>query len=274
MLRRPLVAAGLTSLFVGLLVVLAPSAYADHCGQTPGVIEVGCHGGDDNGGGGGGGGGDDPCDYSWADPQPPPGTDGHTSGVGGAWYWQSCLLVSGPDWAMGSMRLVWLNDPPSPATIAWSILAAIDIKRPAIGIVPDPTAGNKGLVGLPVWLWTVNAMPYFGTRTDSDSARGLSITLTVRSTKIVWEMGDGNTVTCTSAGIRYEDHYGKSTPDGWCGHRYAKSSRNQPGGRYEITATTHWQATWNASNGESGVINRQLSSTTSVQIDELQVVIG
>jgi hypothetical protein len=264
MLKRPFVAIGLASLLGGALVVLAPSAYADHCGETPGVIEVGCHG---PGTGTGSEEINDPCDYAWVDEQPPPGTDGHTAGVGGRWYWQTC-----PGRAYG--RLAWVPDRPSAQTRAWNVLARIRIAKPSIRIVPDPAADSNGLVGLPVWLWVPNEMPYFGTRTDTDSGGGITVTLTVKSQKIVWNMGDGTEFACDTAGLPYEDRYGITTPDGWCGHRYKKSSKDQPGGRYTITATTFWHATWSASSGERGVIDQQMTSTTSVRIEELQVVIG
>jgi hypothetical protein len=72
-------------------------------------------------------------------------------------------------------------------------------------------------------------------------------------------------------GTPYEPSYeGRQSPD--CGHSYTTSSRNQPGGRYTITATTTWQVTWTA-GASRGVFLVTRASQATPKIDELQVVV-
>ena len=53
----------------------------------------------------------------------------------------------------------------------------------------------------------------------------------------------------------------------------ATGSRAAPaGGRYTVTATTTWQITWSGGGGNTGSQTIDLSSTATVDIDELQVI--
>ena len=85
-------------------------------------------------------------------------------------------------------------------------------------------------------------------------------------------MGDGHSVTCTRPGTPYHESLGnRRSPD--CGHVYTQPSLTEPGGTYRVTATTTWQVVW-AGGGDSGVITLTRSSTTTVEIRELQVLIS
>ncbi|MEV8037855.1 hypothetical protein [Streptomyces sp. NPDC086182] len=85
-------------------------------------------------------------------------------------------------------------------------------------------------------------------------------------------MGDGTTVTCTTAGTPYKTEFGKKdSPD--CGARYSEPSTSRPGGSYHVTATSTWQVTWQVNGGgENGQIPLTRSNAVDVQIAEVQVL--
>jgi len=64
-----------------------------------------------------------------------------------------------------------------------------------------------------------------------------AVTATGKVTQVVWSMGDGGTVACTSTGTTYAGSFGvSSSPD--CGYRYTKQ------GTYMVTATSYWTHSW------------------------------
>ncbi|MFF2374771.1 ATP-binding protein [Streptomyces xiamenensis] len=156
---------------------------------------------------------------------------------------------------------------PSAAAVAQQALSRMRLDGASIGSAPH--AGSEGLVGMPVWLWTEQTPNTWGPISTTASAGGLSVTATASVKHITWAMGDGNSVTCTEPGTPYEQSYGKrESPD--CGHTYSAV----PGaGSYTITATSTWEITWAATNGESGTLPAETRvAETAIRIGELQVV--
>jgi hypothetical protein len=82
-------------------------------------------------------------------------------------------------------------------------------------------------------------------------------------------MGDGHSVTCHNPGTSFGG-LGIASPT--CGYRYLAPSRSEPGGVYTVTATTHWLVTWTANTGDGGTLTTDVPSTTTITIDELEVV--
>ncbi|MBT8226209.1 MAG: ATP/GTP-binding protein [Dactylosporangium sp.] len=196
----------------------------------------------------------------------------------GAYYVQTCPFGEG-----SSVRMIWLATPPanlgpSPAALARRALARIRLEGARIGIAPDPN--GAGLIGLPVWLWTAVTANTWGPTTASASDGGLTVTITGRATQIVWNMGDGSSVTCANPGTPYQASYGAARSPN-CGYPaagdngpgYHLPSRTQPDGRYHITATTSWRVEW-VGGGQHGVINTTRTSQTAIRIDELQVAVS
>jgi hypothetical protein len=63
----------------------------------------------------------------------------------------------------------------------------------------------------------------------------------------------------------------EDSPD--CGHRYAASSKNQPRGRYTVTATSYWDVHW-AGGGAQGDFNAMhFQRSVQVPIGELRPVL-
>ncbi len=151
-------------------------------------------------------------------------------------------------------------------------VAQLVLTGPEVGIAPDP--GGTGLVGLPVWMWTrVNARTWSPPPVRL-SALGSTVVVEARVDRIVWDMGNGDVVVCDRGpGTPYQDHHGAArSPD--CGYDgYARPSHTQPGGVYEVTATTHWLVRWRfEGTGVTGTESVPRQSSVQLHINELQVV--
>lgn len=256
--------------------------------EKPGTPpDSGKDGGGGNGGGGGGGGGgsggggsdDDSrwtCTYTLA-VQPPPGSEDWegASRDDGAFYLVDCL-----DRETGTrqIRRVFLAEPPTgngpppvnPAVLAQRAVDKMLLRGPQIGITPKP--GGKGVTGMPVYMWTETGPETYGPNTASAAAGGISVTATAKVSKIVWSMGDGKTVTCTTAGTPYKAEYGKKpSPD--CGHRYDKPSSTTGSGTYKVTATSTWSIDWQVTGGaQAGQLTEVRTSSVDINVAEVQVL--
>lgn len=210
------------------------------------------------------------CTYEPMNPQPPADSffwGEHDPSEGGAIYMSTCAeLVSyvyfGPEGPPGGAVAV------DPAVLAQEALDKMLLRPPEIGITPKP--GGMGLVGMPVYLWTERAPETYGPNVASASAGGITVTATAKVAKIVWQMGDGKTVTCTTPGTPYKAAYGtKPSPD--CGHRYAKPSV-AGAGTYHVVATSTWTIDWQATTGQSGQMTQTRQSSVDIRVGELQAV--
>jgi hypothetical protein len=215
----------------------------------------------------------DSCYYQRAHPQPPPG-DPVWGGryPDGAVYLSTCLGNGGTGGGF-----VWRADLPpgfggksaSPAQLANEAVQRMRLRGPDIGIVPEP--GKTGLVGLPVWMWTKVSPQTWGPNTATAAVPGVSVSATANAREITWHMGDGHNVVCDSPGTPYEDTFGAdSSPT--CGHTYTRTSAQEPGEAYTVTATTTWQVVW-AGAGQRGELQVDRSSTVRLRIGELQVLV-
>lgn len=248
------------------------------------TLELYCPGG--SGGGGGGGGGTSKCFYlgseipcadergvfyapygCWLNMSPVPTTDPLATPLyaahGGSGVVHLCYVGFG-----GSPLYVWLadaNPPPNPAVLAARAVTQMHLRAPAIGIVPESQPGRIGVVGLPVWMWAADPGPSVtGPITRSVSERGYTVTATGRLDRFEWKMGDGEVVTCRTAGTPYHDSFGLATsPD--CGYRYTKQ------GQYVVEVTAYWRVAWSGI-GQTGRMDFEFGRTAPLTIGEVQVI--
>jgi hypothetical protein len=215
------------------------------------------------------------CYISPLDPQPPagdPAWQGHKPGDGVVY---DCYQPQ-TDLLMG----IWSADPPpnsgqgpTPRQVAQSAISQMNLRAIDIGIAPEPGKGSVGLVGMPVWMWAANPDSHtVGPATASATAGGITVTATARLQRITWDMGDGHTVTCTTAGTPYMPAYGnRESPD--CGHVYTSSSSAEPGDAFTVTATSDWVIKWQGA-GQSGTIPLDgLTRSVQISIGEAQVLV-
>ena len=215
------------------------------------------------------------CYVSRAEPQPPPTDPIWTGQTTGAIY-QCYVPPENAPLLFGAVSLFWSAAPPvaptlTPEQAAEIVVAGMGLSAVDIGIVPEPGPASVGLVGLPVWMWAQRTPNTWGPLTRTANAGGVTITATARVNQVVWDMGDGDKVTCTTPGTVYSDEYGdRMSPD--CGHRYTETSVGLPGDAYPVSATSSWIVDWNG-GGRSGQISVELSAQTQIQVGELQVLV-
>ena len=255
---------------------------------------------EDPGGGGGGdndGGGSSTCSYAGKEipctgpagsvwngtcyvggpvpRQPPHGPNGATIPEDGAYH--VCYIPPGFHARLFcyATPCVWVGVGETlidPVVLANRAIVAMDLDPITIGIVPESGPDRVGLVGLPVWMWVDNQTEdTWGPITRSAAEGPVSVSATASVSSIVWDMGDGTTVTCTGPGTPYADHYGKQDSP-TCGHRYEKMSTDQPDGAYQVTATSHWVVEWTG-GGQSGTIELDLTTEPlPIRVGEAQVL--
>jgi hypothetical protein len=197
---------------------------------------------------------------------------GSSNGTG-----NSCPTATAPD-------LTKLPDPPKgakpptqpllpPEEAAYLAIATkLQINASGVGIGPDPDLSkwNMAVVGHSYWLWATGPT-HLGP--VSDSASGRTVTLEANLTKVTFDMGDGNTVTCNGPGTPYPgDKDGLYSKSPTCGYTYATTSRHHAGGTYPVRATTYWSVAYTAPDG-AGTIPIVLATQRNLKVGELQTVI-
>jgi hypothetical protein len=218
------------------------------------------------------------CWLRRVDPQPPRSDfrwDGHTDGV---LYW--CAVpgaggdANGGNRGNGS-RWVWLPGDEEAGFIDLGdlldeVVEVMHLEAPTIVMTPLG-ADRAAVVGVNTWMWIANRGPNgFGPITRSASAGSVTLTATARTDRIVWEMGDGATVTCTDPGTEWTPARGTGASP-TCGHRYERTSLGQPDDRFTIRATAHWRVDWSGA-GQTGTLTFSMSSSRHLGVTEVQVL--
>ena len=216
----------------------------------------------------------DDCYYQLVEPQP----DAVNSAWEGNYPDGAIYAVTCPDPlnAPGTNGgWTWLPSPPdgygatetTPGELAARAVEQMQLTGPAIRMTV--AADQSGLVGVPVWLWTEVTPTTWGPNSATAAVPGLAITATAQATRIVWDMGDGNAVTCLNPGTPY---YSGGVESPTCDYVYSASSAGEPGDAYTLTATATWEVTWTG-GGTSGTLTVTRSSSATLRIGELQVLV-
>lgn len=184
-----------------------------------------------------------------------------------------CLTPSGA----GSGGLSWgsyafwaPSDPTAgqvdPEVLAQRAVDQMNLRAGALGATPLPGPGAASVVGLPTWLWVQSPDPHtWGPVQRTVAAGGVSVTATARVSHVVYQMGDGGSVSCSSPGTPWTPDAGEAdSPD--CGYRY------QAPGQFTVTATSHWVVDWSGA-WQSGRIEFQLVSDRQITVTEIQVLV-
>lgn len=156
--------------------------------------------------------------------------------------------------------------PPDPRELAQRLFASIDFQAPEIGIFPRGDSTQRmSYVGWNMWLWAAPTSELqWGPITDSISEGGVTVTLTATVSELVWDMGNGDSLTCGKGTPWSESATGGrnvASPD--CGYLY------ETDGTYTVTATSNWDVQWSG-GGQSGTIPLTLSRDAQVIVGELQ----
>ena len=225
------------------------------------------------------------CGSSQNEPDPGARRGGRDRNRGGTAFvmpeavpgWE-CVRVPGQDWGM----CTWVGiDPASPGPVPEApvvdrvrvesyvreVVGSIALPEPMIRVGPDPSVNkwDMAVVGFPLWFWTDSE----GSVARTVSEYGITIELSARRDRVVFDFGDGTSLTCTAM-ASLPSNYDAGDPSPNCGHVFEVPSL--PEGDYTVTAAGYWTFTWSAL-GFSGTLPGQVSATRELPVGELQAVL-
>src|SRR5207302_7717989 len=158
---------------------------------------------------------------------------GPPKGTGpGAWYRKVC---TGPN---GYGIIVWgpAAAPVSPTALAQQALGYTPMPLPGMGM--NPPANREQLVNLTTFLWLDRAQ--WRAVSASASAGGVTVVTTAMPQRVVWDMGNGESVTCDGPGVPYDSSKSDADQPDPCRYIYRHSSAGPPSGAFRVTATVLW----------------------------------
>lgn len=169
-------------------------------------------------------------------------------GVGGPQPGQWVFPVCAGPGAIDPMPPVWVTGAQpvalvaqvNPAVLSEQAVKQLGLVSPTIRMAP-PT-GDAQLVGVATWLWIDRGA--WRTLSASATAGPVTTTATASPTKVVWSMGDGDSVTCDGPGTPYDPSDPNATTD--CSYTWPTP------GNYHVTATVYWSVTWTAAGAPGG----------------------
>ncbi len=193
---------------------------------------------------------------------------------GGRFYTKFCGEQAAPKAPGTGFELTYV--PPSgpsappvdPVGLASDALQRTPLPEPQITMAPSPDIPQ--LVNLATYLWL--PAEQWQRETVSASAGGVTSTVTATPMRVIWDMGQGDTVVCNGPGVPYRPELPDEQQPSDCHFTYRASSAGQPGQAFTVTATVEWETTWAVTGapggGSLGTVSR--SSSIDVQVAELQ----
>ena len=128
----------------------------------------------------------------------------------------------------------------APVVVAEQAAKQLGLSSPTIEMAPPD--GSAQLVGLASWLW-VNPDQWRAVAASA-TAGPVTTTATAVPTKVVFDMGDGASVTCDGPGTPYSAAAPDATTD--CSYVWPDP------GSFTVTATVFWSVTWTATGAPGG----------------------
>ena len=183
------------------------------------------------------------------------------------WYWRSC-----PDAAGGAtldLIPVPREEPPvDPTLLRDEAVERLTLPTPQIAMNPP---GDQ-VVHINSWLWLDDAI--WTTHSKSASAGGVTATVTATPRRVVWDLGNGDTVMCDGPGTPYDPARPSAEQATDCSYTYEHTSADQPGDAYAVTATVEWELSWSVQGAAGGGALPALftSAPMSVRVGELQAL--
>jgi hypothetical protein len=162
----------------------------------------------------------------------------------GEWVFPTCPDASyidplQPIWVTGATpggALPAVN----PAALAQQAEKQLGLGAP--GIEMAPPSGSPQLVGVPTWMWIDPGS--WRTLSASASAGPVTATATATPARVVWDLGNGRSVTCDGPGTPYVASEPDAKTD--CSYTWAEP------GNYMVSATVYWSVTWTAIGAPGG----------------------
>jgi hypothetical protein len=193
---------------------------------------------------------------------------------GGGIYWKTCGGQSQDKYSGTSNGGVFIplrnrgGPVADPGDLAEEAMERTPLPDPTIGMAPAPHIPQ--LVNLETFLWIPAEQwkPF----TASASAGPVTSTVTATPKRVIWDMGQGDTVVCDGPGHPYNPALSDEANPSTCRFTYRTSSAGQPDEKFTVTATMEWETTWTVSGaaGGGGLGTLRRSSSVSVKVAELQ----
>lgn len=188
--------------------------------------------------------------------------------AGGGFVPGSGTFVFGPVGGAGPVA----PPPPSPGELAQQAAQQTPLPAPAVELSPRPPIPL--LVTMPTFLWIDPGQ--WVPVTASASAAGVTSTVTATPSRVVWDMGNGESVSCAGPGAAYSPALPDDQQPSDCKYSYPRSSAGARSQTFTLKATLEFDVTWVAvgapGGGSLGTARR--STTTPVQVAEIQVLNG
>ncbi|MGH9090717.1 MAG: hypothetical protein ACRDZR_04935 [Acidimicrobiales bacterium] len=192
-------------------------------------------------------------------------------GVGGPqpgqWIFPDC---AGPG-VIDPMPPIWVTGAQPAAGVVQVAPVAVGqqaVKQLAFGsptIEMAPPSGSAQLVEVATWLWIDPGA--WRTLTATASAGTVTATAIATPSKVVWDMGDGQSVTCDGPGTPYSASDPNGSTD--CSYTWPQA------GAYTVTATVYWSVTWTAVGAPGGGnlgVQAGPAAEAAVQVTESQAI--
>ena len=161
--------------------------------------------------------------------------------------------------------------PANPRDLAGEAQQKTPLPVPTVGLSPAPPIPQ--LVNLPVFLWIDKAQ--WVPQKASATAGTVTSTVTATPKRVVWDMGNGDSVSCDNPGKPYVPGVPDDQQPSRCRYKgYPRSSAGAPNGTFTVTTTLEWDVSLVAigapGSGSLGTARR--STTTAVQVVEVQAL--
>lgn len=184
----------------------------------------------------------------------------------GAWYRRICYNPDGT--STGTIH--WVTDPVDPVALAQQAADRVPIPAPGVGVNPSPSEG--AVVGVETWLWVDPAA--WQPVTAQAAAGSVVVTATASPRRVVWDMGNGDSVMCEGPGTPYDPDRPSEQQATDCSYTYQRSSAQEPSGTFRVTATVVWEVSWSVSGAPGGgsLGTTPRTETVELPVKEIQAV--
>lgn len=184
----------------------------------------------------------------------------------GSWLRKVCFGADG----RSSAEIVWSPQRVNPQQLAQQARDEVPTPSPALHM--NPPADKGEVTNVETWLWIDPSQ--WQPVTASASAGNVTVTTTATPDHVVWDMGNGDTVTCNGPGKPYDTSRPASQQSTDCSYTYRRSSARESDGRYHVTATVYYQVAWTATGVAAGGALAPItrSSTVAIRVAEIQAL--
>ena len=158
----------------------------------------------------------------------------------------------------------------SPEVVARRVVGQLKLPSPGIRMSPDVVAAE--VVRVPVWMWVDRV----GWRSLSKTVEvpGSVVTATAVPQRVVWSMGNGDSVSCPGPGTPYSPGFPAASESPDCGYVYRQSSAGLPGEVFTVTATVLWNVTWHGGGRGGRFSGLRTVAQVPVRVTEVQGVVA